>query len=466
MAAAVAGLLMPASLLVAPAFAAEVSPKVVNGREPGPSEVTSLVYVRAGGSLCSGTLVDTTHVITAGHCVATGPGSVRSPGSFTIGWTPTGMLPPTVWVGVSRVDLHPAYDARTFANDIAVLTLTTPIAGAKPMALATSAVSRTALAAGASVQAAGYGYTSARGPISDRALVADLTVVPNRVCRDDVEAYSIGGVSFVGLKVDTATAVCAIGVRPESRLIIDTCQGDSGGPLYAGTGSGQRLLGLVSVGVGCAGFDNRNGQLEELADKTPGIYTRITPYLDWLALVGVRSAPSAPVITATSVAEGIRVVFAPGDTAAVQGYRAEATDGDTRAQCTADAAAATCTITGLEAGATYTIVGYALGQQAESPASAPVSAIAGIPVARPDKPRIASVKATPAGRIAIIVDRIDSAPWTTTFVVCSAGGATYRVDVVAGKAVVAVPGGQTYRCYAKSTNAVGGMRSKPVRIDV
>ena len=177
----------------------------------------------------------------------------------------------------------------------------------------TSAVSRTALAAGASVQAAGYGYTSARGPISDRALVADLTVVPNRVCRDDVEAYSIGGVSFVGLKVDTATAVCAIGVRPESRLIIDTCQGDSGGPLYAGTGSGQRLLGLVSVGVGCAGFDNRNGQLEELADKTPGIYTRITPYLDWLALVGVRSAPSAPVITATSVAEGIRVVFAPAD---------------------------------------------------------------------------------------------------------------------------------------------------------
>ena len=73
LAAAVLAAALPATLLVAPAaFAADsaardATPRVVNGREPNPGEVSGLVYVRAGGSICSGTLVDTHHVITAGH---------------------------------------------------------------------------------------------------------------------------------------------------------------------------------------------------------------------------------------------------------------------------------------------------------------------------------------------------------------------------------------------------------------
>ena len=119
--------------------------------------------------------------------------------------------------------------------------------------------------------------------------MGDLTVVPNRVCRDDALTYQIGDITFVGLDIDTSTAVCAIGVQPASNLIVDTCQGDSGGPLFTTTSAGPRLLGVVSVGVGCAGFDDRGVELDE---KTPGVYTRITPYLAWLAQVGVRTAPA------------------------------------------------------------------------------------------------------------------------------------------------------------------------------
>ena len=376
-----------------------------------------------------------------------------------------------MWAGVSQVHLHPDYSGHPdYTNDIAVLRLTGPLLGATPMQLATAALARPALAAGASVQAAGFGYTSVRGPLSDRALVADLTVVPNRVCGDDALTYRIGDLTFVGLDIDTTTALCAIGVRPATTVIVDTCQGDSGGPLYAGTSAGTRLLGLVSVGVGCAGFDVRDGRVEELADKTPGVYTRITPYLEWLAEVGVRSAPAAPAITAAPAgADGIRVTFAPSDSGVVLGYRALATGPDGVAgsgTCTATAATATCDITALTPGATYTIVGYALGQQVESIASTPTTSVAGAPSARPIKPRIDSAKVTPAGRLALRVSRIDPAGWTSTFVICSDGGQTFRGAVADGRAVLAVPSGSTYRCYAKSTNAVGGTRSPAVRVAV
>lgn len=464
--AGLAAALLPATLLIAPAASAgEASPRVVNGRDPVPGEVASVVYVRAGGSLCSGTLVDSVHVITAGHCVASGPGSTKSPASFTVGWNPIGDLPPTVWAGVSQVALHPDYDTTTFVNDIAVLTLTSPLAGATPMALTTPTLARSALSAGAAVQAAGFGYTSVRGPLASRALVGDLTVVPNRVCREDALTYRIGAVSFVGLDIDTSTAVCAIGVQPESTLIIDTCQGDSGGPLFTTTATGQRLLGVVSVGVGCAGFDDRGA---ELTAKTPGVYTRITPYLGWLAELGVRAAPPAPQITVRSTgADGIGVIFTAGDATPVVSYRAVATGADgTTAQCVATAVAPTCTITGLVAAAPYSVVGYALGAQGESAASDAASAIAGVPTARPGKPRIDDAKTTPARRLAITVSRIDPAGWTTTFVICSAGDRAYRADVVDGRAILTLPSGATYRCYAKSTNEAGGTRSKPIRIEI
>ncbi|XP_042150504.1 proclotting enzyme-like [Ixodes scapularis] len=50
----------------------------------------------------------------------------------------------------------------------------------------------------------------------------------------------------------------------------DSCQGDSGGPLVLPFEGRYYVLGVVSSGKDCAtpGF--------------PGIYTRVTSYLDWL----------------------------------------------------------------------------------------------------------------------------------------------------------------------------------------
>ncbi|TRY77213.1 hypothetical protein TCAL_13602 [Tigriopus californicus] len=50
----------------------------------------------------------------------------------------------------------------------------------------------------------------------------------------------------------------------------DSCKGDSGGPLFIWQANKAYLIGVVSRGKGCAGFNR------------PGIYTRITKKLKWI----------------------------------------------------------------------------------------------------------------------------------------------------------------------------------------
>ena len=51
----------------------------------------------------------------------------------------------------------------------------------------------------------------------------------------------------------------------------DTCQGDSGGPMVCFQDGSWKLVGITSWGIGCA------------ERKSPGVYTRVTDYLDWIS---------------------------------------------------------------------------------------------------------------------------------------------------------------------------------------
>lgn len=50
----------------------------------------------------------------------------------------------------------------------------------------------------------------------------------------------------------------------------DACQGDSGGPLVCMKDNRMTLVGIISWGIGCGQKD------------VPGIYTKVTNYLDWI----------------------------------------------------------------------------------------------------------------------------------------------------------------------------------------
>jgi hypothetical protein len=105
----------------------------------------------------------------------------------------------------------------------------------------------------------GWGRTSEGGQDSNVLQKAEVPVVSNAQCQQDLEPYTIH-----------AGELCA--GYPAGG--IDACQNDSGGPLV-GTDSeygDKYLVGVVSWGLGCA----RRGK--------PGVYARVSEYQDWICL--------------------------------------------------------------------------------------------------------------------------------------------------------------------------------------
>lgn len=150
---------------------------------------------------------------------------------------------------VSRVFIHPGYDARSNQFDVAVLRLAQPVSGIEPISLpkAGQALPRP----GSLLRVAGWGSLRENGAYPTRMYQVDVPVTSDSTCR------STNGLSVA----DAAVMLCAGFVAKGGK---DSCQGDSGGPLWRRGGGGTRVQhGIVSFGVGCA----RPGK--------PGVYARV-----------------------------------------------------------------------------------------------------------------------------------------------------------------------------------------------
>lgn len=214
---------------------------------------------RAGESatsryFCSGSLIASELVVTAGHCVADlRPNEVKGltvvAGRTFLNRTSTGEE-----LGVSRAIMpldangQRRYRSRggAAAWDVALLELASP-SSYPPIAIA--GTSETASwQPGRLVQTTGWGYTNAVSPrISNRLRLARQVILPGSVCRRDQ-----------GNVYETRTMICIGGPEGGS----STCSGDSGGPMVSPVGDGWRLVGLTSFGdFFCSGnvasVDNR-----------------------------------------------------------------------------------------------------------------------------------------------------------------------------------------------------------------
>ena len=315
--ASLVALLLPVGLLAAApgvAQALSATPDVVNGREPVAGEFGFLAAIRANAGpgktyVCGGSFVSSTQIVTAAHCFYTPEGRRITTVSAAPG---DGTSWPYSFVSASRVDVHEDYLPSSEEYDIALVTLSRPVAGVPTVTIPTASQWSALASSGAAVKSAGWGTTSSGGSTPDDFLVADLTVIPDSVCGTYGASYRVGSVTYLGLgsSFDADQMMCAGGATSTGRPI-DTCQGDSGGPLV----SGSTLVGVVSWGNGCAGYaDGRPIRL------TPGVYTRLETFLPWLAARGVgpnASLPGAPTglgAVADSTTTATLTWTAPGDT--------------------------------------------------------------------------------------------------------------------------------------------------------
>ncbi|KAJ0176085.1 hypothetical protein K1T71_008259 [Dendrolimus kikuchii] len=207
-------------------------------------------------SVCGGSLISNTRVVTAAHC--NNDGSGVSAQSFTAVLGSNTIFSGGTRIGTTNVVMHPQWNPRTAANDIAILRINSvaytnviqPIALPSGNEINQNFVGWTALASG-------YGLTADGGsiPTSQRLSSVSIPVITNAECA------AVYGTNFVH-----ASNICTSGAGGRG-----TCSGDSGGPLVVTSNNRRILIGVTSYGAaaGCAaGF--------------PAAFARVTSYVSWL----------------------------------------------------------------------------------------------------------------------------------------------------------------------------------------
>jgi secreted trypsin-like serine protease len=272
----------------APAADGSPSPKIVGGKPvpdgkyPFMAALIDATKPKKAIQFCGGSLIDKTHVLTAGHCVLTAQGTGPPTPSIT---------PRHMWVSVGRtvlsrnqgqlrnvkdIDVHPAYTGNPLtayagppinqSHDVAVITLSRPVSGIKPIELATSSQNDLERP-GRDATVAGWGNTiqwpapCGRSPqpnFPNRMREAQVPIISDSRANKAYEEPRCGQQPPLQGPADPFVPPFMIAAGGTK---VDTCQADSGGPLFVRTSSNTQI-GITSFGFGCAA-------------NVPGAYTEV-----------------------------------------------------------------------------------------------------------------------------------------------------------------------------------------------
>ncbi|XP_055586917.1 transmembrane protease serine 9-like [Uranotaenia lowii] len=163
---------------------------------------------------------------------------------------------------ISRIIKHKDYDPRTKQNDIALVEVEKPVKlnqNVQPICLYTRSID---LPVTTILTIMGWGQDNTDNS-SNQLLKGAVRPVLRSACQTN---YTLPKRS---VKL-SENQLCAQGFETENGVLTDACQGDSGGPLVLEEKSKFHLVGIVSYGAACG------------TERFPGIYTRISSYLDWI----------------------------------------------------------------------------------------------------------------------------------------------------------------------------------------
>jgi secreted trypsin-like serine protease len=240
---------------------------VIGGTLANLDQWSFTVAVLTQTTLCTGTVISPTRVLTEGHCAG-------NPLTMTVRAMSTSAFAGGEQLGVSAVTFAPGY-THGFANDLAILTLSSPTT-ATPIELASPAEDAAYTQPGAPLSIAGFGN---RNPLlvgKPKFGVLTTTNVSARLCPLPewaiCDSGSRVGVAFRRIKRKLRR-------HPVMRSV---CQGDSGGPLVANTPEGPRLVGTAEASTAPA--SKRNPFFFVLCGLKgyPSVHTRSYTYRDFI----------------------------------------------------------------------------------------------------------------------------------------------------------------------------------------